>query len=129
MAADFQEQDNTREKAFSIFLDQIKQRPRKEDKDWLENLESGDPSAFETAKLVFDNWYDNHKIMFFSNYEKLRAEAKELETKMEEQKAYTIVERHLSTTPQEIFELLENQAHISAIKKKAEHKPSRPDNK
>ena len=122
VAAIFQEQEEVRERAYGVFLEQIKQNHKKEDEEWLENLENDNPDAIKTARLIFNNWYENHKIMFFSNYEKVRAEAKALIEKMDDKRAYGIIERRLSTTPQEIFELFESQAHISSVKKMAQNK-------
>lgn len=110
-AAIFKEQDEIKEQAYQDFLDYLSLELRPEDKKWLE---SGDPEAVKAARSTFDHWYEINKVKYILNRIKIRGEVEELSEKLDDATAYKIIEKHLSTNPQEIFELMENQARISS---------------
>ncbi|MBI2669751.1 MAG: hypothetical protein HYX20_01210 [Candidatus Yanofskybacteria bacterium] len=113
-AAIFEEQDLIKERAYPDFLDYLDQNLKPEDKKWLGK---GSPEAVETARSVFNDWYENNKNKFFLGHEKIRGEIVNIAGKLDDKTAYKIIEKHLFTNPREIFELFESQAELSPLKR------------
>ncbi|MBI2063378.1 MAG: hypothetical protein HYT65_00075 [Candidatus Yanofskybacteria bacterium] len=112
-AAIFEEQDLLKERAYPDFLEYLNQNLNPEDRKWLE---SDDPEADKTAKLVFNDWYEINKNKFLLSREKIRNEIGNIAERLDDETAYKIIEKHLATNPKEIFELFESQDRISSKK-------------
>lgn len=112
-AAIFEEQDLIKARAFPEYLISKREDPvtKEEEKRWLE---SSDPEAVEIVKSEFNLWYEKNKERFLKNREKIHGEVADITSKLDEKTAYKVIEKHLSTNPKEIFELMESQARISS---------------